>query len=130
MGLGVAVFVDQMYEPELSKAIGVRREDCPDQTTSNIAEWMACVEAMKIAAIVREKHPTAVIKNYSDSQIVAYQFNGIYRITNEAFRKYLIEARQLAKLAGVKEIIWIRRAQNTVADDLSKAGLKSLACVI
>jgi ribonuclease HI len=126
MGLGVAVFQDKAYVDNLSLAKGIRHEDCPDQTTSNIAEWMACVEAMKIAAAIREQYPTAVLKNYSDSQVIAYQFNGSYRITNEAFRKYFIEAHKYAKLACVREIIWVRREQNTVADKLSKAGISSL----
>jgi ribonuclease HI len=47
MGLGIAVFINNEYCEELSKFVGVPGKI---NNSSNLAEWMACVEALKLAA--------------------------------------------------------------------------------
>lgn len=121
MGLGVAVFVDGNYEEDFSRAIGVEPALL---NSSNIAEWMACVEAMKIAKQLIEIYPHAQLYIFSDSQIITNQYNGTYRILHEEFRKHYTEARKYGIEAGIREITWVPRKKNQKADKLSKEGLQ------
>jgi ribonuclease HI len=123
MGLGIAVFVDNIYEEELSKFVGVKGNE---ESSSNVAEWMACVEAFKLALEYKQEGDT--IEIYSDSQLITNQFNGNFEIKEEKFRKYYREAiRHYNKLGswGLK-IQWVKRELNREADRLSKLGLKQL----
>lgn len=120
MGVGVAVFINKEYQEDLSRAIYVRDDK---QGSNNIAEWIGCVEAMKIATDLRKNFPTATILVMSDSQIIANQYNGSYAITAEKFRPYYDEARKYGLKARVPVVNWIPREQNTHADHLSKIGL-------
>lgn len=117
MGIGVAVFVDKIYCEELSRAIHAN----DSKGSNNVAEWIGCVEAMKIAADLRKEQCN--IKIFSDSQIIVNQFNRNFRINKIEFMDYFRTARHYAALAGVTSIVWIKRELNTKADELSKIGL-------
>lgn len=121
MGMGVAVFIDGQYEPDLSLAI--YNDGTEIRGTNNIAEWIGCVEAMRTAKDLRKTYRTADIEVFSDSQIIACQFNGTYAISKDAFRPFFEQARKYAEPAMVKIVKWIPREKNTQADDLSKMGL-------
>ena len=120
MGLGIAVFIDGQYSEEHS--VGMYG-GCG---TSNVAEWKACVMAMsKLADLkTREEYKNYVFSVYSDSQLVANQFNGRFAINKPHFRKHYDTAKAYA--TGVdfyKPINWISREKNKHADKLSKQGL-------
>lgn len=121
MGLGIAVFIDDMYCENLSRAICVI--DNQDDGTSNIAEWLALCSAMEVAKALR-KHYQGRIKIFGDSKIIVNQFNMIWRMNNDKFRKYFNIARNHNHIAKVGDIIWIPRERNTKADELSKLGLQ------
>ena len=117
MGIGVAVFLDEIYEEDLSRAIHL--ED--PKGSSNHAEWGGAVEAMRIAAdLVKEGYS---IKIFSDSQIISNQFNGNFRMNKPEFLDYCRIAKHYADKAGVTSIEWIKRELNKEADRLSKIGL-------
>lgn len=117
MGIGVAVFLDNEYQEELSRAIHL--ED--PGGSNNIAEWEGCVEAMKIAGdLVKEGY---TVKIFSDSQLIANQFNGNFRINKVDFLNYFRTAKYHANKAGITSIVWIKRELNKKADELSKIGL-------
>lgn len=117
MGIGVAVFVDKEYQEELSRAIHIQDKE----GSSNVAEWLACVEALKIASEL--KCLNCIIKIFSDSKIIVNQFNGIFAIKNDKFISYFKRAKDYAKSAKINSINWIPREQNRDADRLSKLGL-------
>lgn len=119
MGIGVAVYIDGTYEPDLSRAIYA----CDEKYGSNnIAEWIACVTAMEIATDLRKHYPEAVIHAYSDSQIIVNQFNGEYQIKQLQFLPYHKRATEMGNRARVA-LSWVPREQNKQADELSKIGL-------
>lgn len=127
MGIGIAVFIDDVYRPDHSNAIHHEGRD-GELGTSNISEWKGCVEAMRKACLLRlscgvEKLDYK-IEVYSDSQLITRQFNGEYEVKQDSFRKYYAEAKKLALRAGITKINWIPREQNKEADILSKQGLK------
>lgn len=124
MGIGVAVFIDGKYEEELCLAIGINDGDIEDPSTSNIAEWIGCVEAMKIAHAIKKEFSRCSIQVYSDSQIITRQFNGIYQIKKQEFFKYKEKAKLLWLKINMPFIEWIPRELNTHADKLSKEGIQ------
>lgn len=124
MGLGIAVFINDMYCEELSRAICVI--DNQDDGTSNIAEWLALCNALQIAKDLR-KHYQGKIKIFGDSKIIVNQFNLIWRMNDDKFKKYFNIARSHNATAKVGEIFWIPRERNTKADELSKIGLQQFA---
>lgn len=125
MGAGIAVFINNSYDEIISKFVGIKGNE---ESSSNVAEWIGCVEAFKLINELGLELGDQV-EVYSDSQIISSQFNGEYQIRDQKFRKYYDEAKRLAKLAGVEtiKVKWIPREKNKEADKLSKIGLKSLA---
>lgn len=124
MGLGIAVFEDGEYCEITSRAIGV--EEYQGDGTSNIAEWLALVEALKIAVDYRKENPDLKISIFGDSQLIVNQFNLIWKINEEKFLPLFKEAKILNVKARIGEIHWVKREYNTQADKLSKQGLKIL----
>lgn len=123
MGIGVAVFMNGEYSEENSLAIFVDGPTCPVRGTNNTAEWLACIYAMKTGKSLRKVYPEATFTIYSDSQIIANQFNGIYAIKEKDFEQFYIEAhRDAMHIGGANKIIWVKRELNKEADKLSKIG--------
>lgn len=121
MGIGVAVFIEGVYQEELSRAALV--EDEIEDGTSNIAEWMALCLALEIAGDLRKTHLDAKIIIIGDSQLITNQFNLIWSIKEDKFLKYFSKARKLNEIAKAPAIQWVPRKFNTKADELSKMGL-------
>jgi ribonuclease HI len=123
IGIGVAIKVNRIYREDLSKSLFV----IPDgdiRGTSNVAEWCACVTAMRLAINLKKQFSEHKLYVFSDSQVITKQFNGNMRIKEETFIPFRNTAQLYAKEAGINEIVWVRRKWNTDADKLSKDGLK------
>lgn len=99
---------------ELSKYIGV--------ATNNVAEYLALTYGLTICLFCGVKK--IVVK--TDSQLLANQINGIYKIKNKNLRifydlnKYLISAFSFFKIE------YVPRSQNKLADKLACLALKEL----
>lgn len=123
MGIGVLGIVQDLQGNlverfEITKNYGIG--------TSNEAEWMACCHAMKLIREVEQKYAGEIHGMYvfSDSQLIAYQFNGKYQINKAHLRPYYEYAQQVKSLTRYRgEIRWIKRDFNQEADGLSKIGL-------
>lgn len=120
MGIGVAVFLEEVYQEELSRAIHISADSREEKLTSNVAEWQACIEAMKVAVGLRQDGYAIFV--FSDSQVITNQFNGDFYINKPEFREASRTAHFYAQKAGVSKIKWIPREENQEADDLSKLG--------
>ncbi len=84
--------------------------------TNNMAEYEALVRALK-----KVGDPAGLPVNvYTDSQLVAYQVLGKYRIKNEGLKPYLEEARRLMSGFAQVKIKYIPREGNKLADKLAK----------
>ena len=91
-GVGVAVFLDGDFLEEESKALYF-----PENGTSNIAEWEACLQAMKIAEqLYFDIQEPVEIRIYSDSQLIVNQFNGNFETKVKRFLKYKNESKLIA----------------------------------
>ena len=121
MGAGVYTFLEGENLPKYSKAYFKGT-----QGTSNIAEWEALTEALKMAVLVkRELEDDIEFHIFGDSQIIVKQFNEEYEIHKPYFKPYFIECKRYAQYLGdsLQGVGWIRRQFNTDADKLSKAGV-------
>lgn len=122
MGIGVAVFLDNQYQEDLSRAI-LYENHTPDDGTSNIGEWLALCEALELVQGLRKDYQ-GKFNVFGDSKLVVNQFNQIWRIKEDKFLKYFQRASKANQLAKISAIQWVPREKNQQADDLSKMGLQ------
>ena len=84
--------------------------------TNNMAEYEALVRAVRRAADARVES----LHLYTDSELVANQWNGSYMVRNKRLMAYLIEAKALTRgIPGVR-VRHIPREKNRIADRLAK----------
>jgi len=101
---------------------GVKREihGALPYTTSNLAEYRALAEAVRLAKALGARRLTV----RTDSQLLYNQFNGYWRVHDPKIAKALNEIRREAREAGIEvEVEWVRRRKNARADALSKRWL-------
>lgn len=121
MGIGVAVYINDLYCEDLSiSRLYVDYE--LDDGTNNIAEWLALQNALQVATdLVRlDKYDTVEI--FGDSKIIVNQFNKQYRMSDEKFIKYFNQCTRLNQFVKAT-VSWIPRENNKKADFLSKQSL-------
>lgn len=107
-GVGV-VLMDGKARParELSKYLG--------ETTNNVAEYLALVYALQEA--LREGYRLVIVK--TDSELLARQINGQYRVRDPQLRLLHDLAQHLAQGFSRCQVMHIPREQNTRADRLA-----------
>ncbi len=88
------------------------------EMTNNMAEYEALVRGLRKA---RDGGATEVVVR-TDSELIARQMSGQYRVKNEGLRPYYEEARVLASAFGHFAIRHIPREENRLADRLAKNG--------
>lgn len=127
IGMGVAVFIDNKYDEESSLAWGRHSKQWKD--TSNVAEWLAAIEALRLAQGFKKVYKGCNVEIVGDSQVICYQFSGKYQIKHKPLRGYYNEAHKIAKQIGIVELRWVVREENKEADKLSKLGLQQNAII-
>jgi len=113
-GLGV-VFVDGQGKPitQLYKYLG--------ETTNNVAEYLALLYALQEAQIRGLRR--LVVK--TDSELLAKQFSGEYKVRDGILRLFHDFARQVAKGFEQLSIEHVSRTQNTQADRLANEAIET-----
>lgn len=107
---------------ELSESIG--------ETTNNQAEYRALLLALdwlsehfvNLSAVDNPPH----LRFYTDSELLAYQIQGKYKVKNEQLRPLYDQALSQLKTYRHWKIIPIRREHNQVADRLVNQALDGL----
>jgi ribonuclease HI len=89
------------------------------QTTNNVAEYRALIRALELVQDLGAKS----IKVRSDSELLAKQMNGLYRVKNEQLLPLYMEARQMCQNFASVEIVHVPRGQNRRADQLANMAL-------
>lgn len=100
------------------------------ETTNNVAEYMAVIEAFKkvisLSAQAGEKLKVKSIYFYLDSTLVVNQLNGVFKIKDARLRNLMLSVRILEQQAGgVITYTAVRREQNTRADYFVNKALDS-----
>ncbi|MBL7073389.1 MAG: ribonuclease HI family protein [Candidatus Omnitrophica bacterium] len=105
--IGVVIFNEQSERiSEISKCIG--------PATNNVAEYLAVVYGLQEAVYLRA-HKVIL---HVDSQLVAKQLKGEYKVKDQHLRKFFDISTSLLQKFGIIEIREIPRAKNKDADDL------------
>jgi ribonuclease HI len=86
------------------------------EQTNNFAEYTALIRALKIAIYFK----TRSLKIRTDSELVAKQIKGEYRVNNENIRPLYNEAMRLKKMISNCRIEYVSRTFNDKADYLAK----------
>ena len=110
-GIGVLVIRPDASREEIREYIG--------RGTNNEAEYKALIKAL--AYLVAEG--SATVKIHTDSQLVASQMNGLWRVKDPKLRILHSEAKKLASRLPVLEIEYIPRERNTEADALANEAI-------
>ncbi|XP_071718863.1 uncharacterized protein [Rutidosis leptorrhynchoides] len=84
--------------------------------TNNEAEYEALLAGLNIA----RKMNITKLRAFTDSQLVANQFNGSYEVHDSSMHKYLQLLKELAERFEYFELAQVPRSQNKKADALSK----------
>lgn len=101
---------------EEGKRIGV--------TTNNVAEYTAVLHALLWIKNNHKKPSPPSIKLFLDSELVARQLNGMYRIKKDSLQKISFTIKRiLTDLHAVIEISHIKRSYNKAADKLVNLAL-------
>ena len=91
-------------------------------TTNNQAEYQAIIASLEKAVSLGAKH----VELYTDSELVAKQINGKYKVKKAVLRPlYQKVVRLIGSLESFK-IAYIPRQQNTEADNLANKALDSI----
>lgn len=87
--------------------------------TNNQAEYRALILGLKTVA---HYHPARVTV-YMDSELVVNQMTGRYKVNEGPLKDLWREARELAATLPAVAFAHVRRAHNTLADQLANAAL-------
>src|SRR5438132_9163303 len=108
-----AMVIERPGQPNYEEA------DCLGETTNNVAEYTALVNALERAEALGGRSLTI----FSDSELLVKQMNGEYRVRSEDLKALHAESTQLLKAFGRVSIRHVRRDQNSRADALCNAAL-------
>ncbi len=96
------------------------------ETTNNVAEYKAVISALKSAAkIAGDGAGKTALEIHIDSQLIARQITGKYKIKQEHLRKLCMEARELIRNFEAVGFVEIPREENAAADALVNETLDS-----
>lgn len=94
------------------------------ETTNNVAEYKAVIFALRESAkILGNEAEKATLVIHTDSELIARQITGKYKVKQEHLKPLKEEAVTLMKQFGEVSFEIIRREANTVADGLVNAAL-------
>ena len=117
-GIGAVLFKDNRVIRNLSKFIGT--------TTNNVAEYTALILALEELLKLKAKR---VIIN-TDSQLLANQLKGKFKVKNQALKVFHAKALSLFSLFERIEINNVPRSENSAADRLAVKAIKELARMV
>ncbi len=106
-GIGVIIKNDKKVLKEISQSIG--------DATNNIAEYTALKVALSEAGLLTK----GVLKIFTDSELLAKQITGAYKIKNENLAVLYQEVAQLSLQFKSVEITHVKRERNKEADLLA-----------
>ncbi len=115
---GIGILVLDEHENEIRR-ISEKISD----TTNNVAEYRALLKAV----IECKRLGFSSVQFFTDSQLLARQVNGMYKIKDEKLKPLYVKIR--GKLLGFKnwEVIHIPREKNIIADKLANDSFKEIS---
>lgn len=112
-GIGVVIYNDRGEQVcELSYYLG--------DATNNIAEYQSLIAALKKARDIGSEN----LLVYTDSELLARQMNGFYRVKDEILKQLYRKAKELIMHFKSVRIFHISREKNKYADKLAQQAIK------
>jgi len=108
---GVVISDERGERSRLSVRIGI--------TTNNVAEYYALILALQEALILKAQE----IQIFTDSELVAKQFSGEYKIKDASLKMLSLFVRQLKKGFKKVSVTHVPREENKLADSLANEAL-------
>src|SRR5262249_16258260 len=108
-----AMVIERPGQPDYEEA------DCLGESTNNVAEYTALLNALERAEELGGKN----LAIFSDSELLVKQMNGEYRVKSEELKPLFAEATERLKAFERVTIRHVRRDQNGRADALCNAAL-------
>jgi ribonuclease HI len=112
-GIGIALYKPGATEPAVTIA-----EKIPN-TTNNVAEYSALIRGLK-EALVRGVDKVEV---RTDSELMAHQINGRYKVSAPQIQPLYAEARSLLSRFESAKVVHVLRGNNALADKLANQGV-------
>lgn len=125
MGIGVVAFFSQQEEMEIIEEFACYESSLGTSYRSEVfALYLAINVAVTIYDLFEDEIWSVVIRG--DNESVIKQFNGEYMVMDSEMRRLFENMFTIVKQSKLQKlkVEWIPRTQNTVADKLSKIGLK------
>lgn len=91
--------------------------------TNNFAEYSAVLASLKYVLKRFSKDSPLIIDFYVDSQLVAQQLSGKYKIKSASLKQLILQIKNLTAGIGNISFHYIPRAQNKRADKLANQAL-------
>jgi ribonuclease HI len=91
--------------------------------TNNVAEYTALITGLEIAL----ENGVTEVEVYVDSELVAQQVAGRWKIKNDTLRGLAVDARRLLDRFESAHITHVPRARNAAADALANQGMDAAA---
>lgn len=110
-GIGIVIYKDNEILKEISQHIGY--------ATNNKAEYMAAIKALEEA----EKLNATSVSLITDSELLANQLKGVYKVRSEALSKYHHVVTNFIKKFENFNIHWTPRKNNKLADGLAEVAI-------
>ena len=114
-GVGIVLYKPDTTEPAFTVA-----ERIPD-TTNNVAEYSAFIRGLKEALLRGAEN----IEVRTDSELMAHQINGRYKVASPHIVPLHTEAKGLLKRFAAAKVVHVLRANNALADKLANQGVAS-----
>lgn len=116
---GIGMFIRDNTGKELLK-----RGEYLGETTNNVAEYEALKRALNWLLKNKEVKPdSAILKVYTDSELLTNQLTGNYRIRSQNLIPLAIQTRRLMKKFKSVEFKLIARKDNKITDKLANKSM-------
>lgn len=120
-GIGAVIAVGDPVDPSEQRIIG-RISEYIGPTTNNQAEYRALISALEwLANFLKQENEDQTniwLQLYTDSELMAYQVQGKYKVKNVELKTVYEQVFALLQLYAGYAITPIRREKNQVADRL------------
>ncbi|HZQ30074.1 MAG TPA: ribonuclease HI family protein [Patescibacteria group bacterium] len=117
----IGVYIEKEGKPliKIGKRIG--------ETTNNVAEYSAILQALTWIEENKEKVGNVNINFFMDSELAFSQLTGLYKIKNENIKKLIAEIKKKEAAIGLMfTYAHIRREKNKEADKLVNLALDNI----
>ncbi len=115
---GIGIFLQ-----DLDGELVLEHAESIGETTNNVAEYKALIKGLELAL----ESGVTEIDAYVDSELVASQVRGEWKIKNEALRPLAIKAEVLLRKFDKATLHHVRREKNAEADRLANRAMDEAA---